>query len=310
MANSIPERQNEEDQLKLLRARQQTYARATRFLVAQLSVTLVVPLVGAVLAVVHPAVKPYVAAASLIVLLLDILWLDRRQKTLIKRSAKIAEQYDCAVLELPWNEFTVGDRIESEEIHSAARAYAKHHDDAHLRDWYPVEVGALPLSLARIVCQRTNLHYDRRLRTMYGNAIRAGAIVIVLVMALYGLAQNLSITAWVLTMAPAAPVLSWAGREFYRQHDTAEPLEKLLREARKFWNDALFNGCDDNQCLARSREFQNAIYSRRSSSPLVFPLVYRFRRAQLEDEMHDGANDFLKQYAKAKSSPMTQKSGQ
>ncbi|HWH58002.1 MAG TPA: S-4TM family putative pore-forming effector [Terriglobales bacterium] len=307
MANSIPKRQNEEDQLRFLRARQQTYAQATRFLLAQLVVTLLVPLVGAVLAIIHPPAKPYVAAASLVVLLLDILWLDRRQKTLVKRAAKIAEHYDCAVLELPWNEFTVGDRIEAEEIHSAAKAYAKHHDDTRLRDWYPIEVGALPLLLGRIVCQRTNLHYDRRLRTMYGDAIRAGAIFVVLVMVIYGLAQNLSITAWVLTMAPAAPVLAWAGREFYRQHDTAEPLEKLLREARKFWNDALFNGCDESQCLIRSREFQNAIYSRRSSSPLVFPLVYRFRRAQLEDEMHDGAADFLKQYEQAKSSPLTPK---
>src|SRR5205823_112884 len=156
MANSIPERQNEDDRLKLLRARQQTYARATRFLVAQLVVTLLVPLVGAVLAIVYLPAKPYVAAASLIVLLLDILWLDRRQKTLIKRAAKIAEQYDCAVLDLPWSEFAVGERIEAEEIHSAAKAYAKHHDDLCLRDWYPIEVGALPLSLGRIVCQRTN----------------------------------------------------------------------------------------------------------------------------------------------------------
>jgi SMODS-associating 4TM effector domain len=213
MANSIPERQNEEDQLRFLRARQQTYVQATRFLVAQLIVTLLVPLVGAVVAVVHPAAKPYVAAASLIVLVLDILWLDRRQKTLIKHAAKIAEQHDCAVLDILWNEFTVGERVESEEIHSAAKSYAKHHDDTRLRDWYPIEVGALPLLLARIVCQRTNLRYDRRLRTMYGDAIRAGAIFVVLVMALYGLAQNLSITAWVLTMAPAAPVLAWAGRK-------------------------------------------------------------------------------------------------
>jgi len=307
MANSIPERQNEEDQLKFLRARQQTYAQATRFLVVQLVVTLLVPLLGAVLAIVNPPAKPYVAAASLIVLLLDILWLDRRQKTLIKRAAKLAEQYDCAVLDLPWNEFTVGERIESEEIHTAAKAYTRHHDDTRLLDWYPVEVGALPLSLARIVCQRTNLHYDRRLRTMYGDGIRAGAVFVVLAMAIYGLVQNLSVTAWVLTMAPTAPVLAWAGREFYRQRDTAEPLEKLLREARKFWNDALFNGCDENQCLARSREFQNAIYSRRSSSPLVFPLVYRFRREQLEDEMQDGAADFLKQYEQAQSSPLIQK---
>lgn len=307
MANSIPERQNEEPQLKLLRARQQMYAQATKFLVSQLIVTLLVPLSGVVLAAFRPEAKSYVAAASLIVLLLDVLWLDRRQKTLIKRAAKISEQFDCSVLELPWNEFTVGEKTEAEEIHSAAKAYAGRCDDKALRDWYPSEVGSLPISLARIVCQRTNLHYDRRLRIMYGNAVRTGAIIVVLAIGLYGLAHDLSMTAWVLTMAPAAPILAWAGREFYRQRDIAEPLEKLLSEARKFWNEALHGGCDESKCLAKSREFQDAIYSRRSSSPLVFPLVYRFRRDSLEDEMHEGASDFLKQYEQAKSAPMNQR---
>jgi hypothetical protein len=303
MANSIPEHQNAEPQLKFLRARQQLYASATTFLVLQLFLTLLVPLAGAILAAFRPDAKPYVAAAALTVLLLDILVLDRQQKTLLKRAAKIAEQFDCAVLELPWNEFTVGERVETEEIHSTAKVYAKRHDDKLLRDWYPPEVGTIPLSLARIICQRTNLHYDRRLRVSYGNVILTGASSVVLAIWIYGLANNLSITVWVLTMAPAIPVLAWAGREFYRQRDSAEPLEKLLREARKFWNEALSNGCEENYCLTKSREFQDAIYSRRTGSPLIFPLVYRLRRSSLEDEMHEGAADFLRQYAQSKLPP-------
>jgi hypothetical protein len=303
MANLIPEHQNAAPQLKFLRARQQLYASATTFLVLQLFLTLLVPLAGAILAAFRPDAKPYVAAAALTVLLLDILVLDRQQKTLLKRAAKIAEQFDCAVLELPWNEFTVGERVETEEIHSAAKMYAKRHDDKLLRDWYPPEVGTIPLSMARIICQRTNLHYDRRLRVSYGNVILTGASCVVLAIWIYGLANNLSITAWVLTMAPAIPVLAWACREFYRQRDSAEPLEKLLREARKFWNEALSNGCEESYCLTKSREFQDAIYSRRAGSPLIFPLVYRLRRSSLEDEMHEGAADFLRQYAQSKLPP-------
>ncbi len=301
--NLLPEHQNAEPQLKLLRARQQLYASATTFLILQLFLTLLIPLVGTVLAAFRPDTKPYVAAAALTVLLLDILLLDRQQKRLLKRAAKVAEQFDCTVLELPWNEFTVGDRIETEEVHSAAKAYAKSHNDKLLLDWYPPEVGTIPLSMARIICQRTNLHYDRRLRVSYGNIILTSASCVALAIWIYGLANNLSMTSWVLTMAPVAPVLAWAGREFYRQRDTAEPLEKLLREARKFWNEALSNGCNESYCLIKSREFQDAIYSRRASSPLVFPLVYRFRRASLEDEMHEGAADFLKQYQQSQLPP-------
>jgi hypothetical protein len=154
MANSIPERQNEEPQLKLLRARQQLYSHATTLLVVQLVLTLLVPLAGAILAAFRPDAKPYVAAAALTVLLLDILLLDRQQKTLLKRAAKIAEQFDCAVLELPWDEFTVGERIETEEIHSAAKAYAKSHDDKLLRDWYRNPKGGIAEAEDRVAAGR------------------------------------------------------------------------------------------------------------------------------------------------------------
>ena len=303
MANSIPEHQNAEPQLKFLRARQQLYASATTFLVLQLFLTLLVPLAGAILAAFRPDAKPYRCCSRSNGIAARHTRVRSATKTLLKRAAKIAEQFNCAVLELPWNEFTVGERVETEEIHSAAKVYAKRHDDKLLRDWYPPEVGTIPLSMARIICQRTNLHYDRRLRVSYGNVILTGASCVVLAIWIYGLANNLSITAWVLTMAPAIPVLAWAGREFYRQRDSAEPLEKLLREARKFWNEALSNGCEESYCLMKSREFQDAIYSRRIGSPLIFPLVYRLRRSSLEDEMHEGATDFLRQYAQSKLPP-------
>jgi hypothetical protein len=296
MTNTIPDSQNQPSNLKLLRARQRTYSLATQILVLQLALTLAVPLAGAIIAAFKPEAKPYVAGLSLVILLLDILWLDRQQKNLLKRAAKIAEQFDCAVLDIPWNEFVVGERVEAEDIHSAAKKYAGAHDDSKIRDWYPPAAGALPLSMGRIICQRTNLRYDSRLRISYANWIRAGAICIVLGLFLYGLANNLTLTAWVLTLAPAAPVLAWTGREFYRQRDSTEPSEKLLKEARKFWNEALVNACADDICLTKSRELQNAIYARRASSPMIFPLVYRIRRASLEDEMHEGAADFIGQY--------------
>ena len=63
---------------------------------------------------------------------------------------------------------------------------------------------------------------------------------------------------------------------------------------------ALAGECDAAHCLARSREFQNAIYYRRASSPLIVPLLYRLKRLQLEDDMNEAAVNFLADYQKAK----------
>jgi hypothetical protein len=299
--NNIPTLQNEEAQLKLLRARTHLYGRATRLMVVQLLLTLIVPVVGAVLAIFRPEFRAYVAAASLAAVIIDALVLDRQYKLLMKRAAKIAEQFDCTVLDLPWDQFTVGDKVEGEDIHAAARAYAARHDDKKLRGWYPESVGTAPLHLARIICQRTNLRYDSQLRRSYGVIIQVVALTLFGGLVVSGLVQNLPMTDWVLSMAPAAPILAWAAREYYRQRDAADLLEDLMKEAKKLWVGAQAGECDDDDCRQRSREFQNAIYTRRATSPLVMPFLYRVKRLRLEDEMSEGAADFLRDLVNSSS---------
>jgi hypothetical protein len=295
--NRILTLQNEEAQIKLLRARTHIYGRATLLMTFQVLLTVIAPVAGAALSVFWPASRAYVAAISLAAVIIDSLVLDRQYKLLMKRAAKIAEQFDCTVLEIGWDQFTVGDRVDAEDIHSDARSYSARHDDAKLRGWYPESVGSAPLHLARIICQRTNLRYDRQLRRSYGIIIQVVTIAIVGGLFISCLVQNLPMADWVLTMAPAAPVLGWAAREYYRQRDTADFLEDLMKEAKRVWGQAISGECGAVDCGHRSREFQNAIYSRRANSPLVMPFLYRIKRLQLEDEMNAGADDFLRDLA-------------
>lgn len=301
-SNPIPARQNAEPQLKLMRARQWTYLVATRLMVLQITLTVLLPIVGAVIALFVPALRPHFAALALAVLLFDAIYLDRQYKALLKSAAKIAEKFDCAVLSLPWNSFVAGEEPEAEEIRSGARSWAVRRDDAKLLDWYPLAAGELPLELARIVCQRTNLRYDSQLRRSFGTVIVILVSVVMGGLVAAGLLQDLNFTAWILTLAPAMPLLTWAGREYYRQRDTADLLEELMKKAKAFWKRALAGECDEHSCLAQSREFQNAIYLRRSTSPLVMPYLYRFKRLRLEDEMNDAADDFLGDYRSGRAS--------
>jgi SMODS-associating 4TM effector domain len=284
-----------------LRARTHIYALASQILVAQLVLTLLIPTLGAILVLFVPSARAAIAALALLITALDVLLLDRRQKLLIKRAAKVGESFDCAVLSLPWDRFNAGDPLEIEDIHAAARAYALHKDDSGLRDWYPIAAGHAPLHLARIICQRTNLRYDSQLRRSYGTIVVGIGCAILLMLFVAGFVQDLKLSDWVLTMAPASPILTWAAREYYRQNDTADSLEEHLRAAKTLWARALADECDAEHCLARSREFQNAIYYRRASSPLIVPLLYRFKRLKLEDDMNEAAANFLADYQNAKA---------
>ncbi|HEY0958263.1 MAG TPA: S-4TM family putative pore-forming effector [Novosphingobium sp.] len=294
--NTIPARQNMESALKQLHARQWTYVIANRLMVAQIVLTVLVPITGAVLTLCFPAVRPHFAALALVVLVLDTVLLDRQYKAVLKRGAKLGEKFDSLVLGLPWNAFIAGDESESEDVYAAASAWRKRHTDEKLLDWYPIASGELPLALGRIVCQRTNLRYDSQLRRSYGTIILVTVGLVALSLIVVGLVQDLNMTAWVLTLAPATPLLSWAGREFYRQRDTAEQLEDLTKKARGFWKRALEGACDEDRCLKESRELQDAIYLRRSTSPLIIPFLYRIKRLGLEDQMNEAANNFLEEY--------------
>jgi hypothetical protein len=292
--NQIAELQNHPDQLRLLRARAQLYNRASLLSLLQLFLTVIIPVVGAVYTIWHPDFRASVAALSLAIVAVDAFVLDRQQKLTIRRAAKVIEEFDCAVLELPWDSFTAGEMVETEDIHNAATAYSKSHDDAMLMNWYPALVAQAPLYLGRIICQRANLRYGSQLRRGYSAVIGVSAALLLGFLTIGGFAQNLPMNDWVLSVAPATPILAWAAREYYRQRDTAEALEELLKHANKFWEQARSGECSIGDCAQKSRDFQNAIYSRRANSPHVLSYLYRLKRSKLEEEMHQAVAELLR----------------
>ena len=294
-ANAIPQAQNAESALKLMRARQATYAKASLIQSLQLVVTILAPVLGAVIGLKDPASRPYVAAASVAASLLDAAVFDRAQRKLLKTAAKIAEMFDVEVLQLPWNSFVAGKRLDGETIHAAAEGWTGEAKLAKLRDWYPAVVGQAPLPLARIVCQRTNLWYDASLRLTYGGAIVVLAMGITASLVGAALYLNLKFLDLVTTaIVPASPVLIWAIRERNRQKDTADAQERVKDEAEALWERARAGGCAEDECGERSREFQDAIFARRATSPLILPFMYPLLRRKMEVRMNVGAADMLR----------------
>lgn len=299
-SNKIPTTQDAPAQIKLLRARKHTYSLADALFLVQLAINVGLPTVGGAIALVWPEAKPCVAAFALAAIVLDPLLVDRYLKRLLKQAAVIAEQFDCAVLQLPWDKFTVGDTVDHEEIHTAAASYTARRDDTAIMGWYPREVGKVPLHIARVICQRTNLRYDSSLRRRYGTILVLASLGLAALFVVVGLAQDATITAWVLTMAPATPLLAWAAREYYRQIDAADALEALKKQADALLERALADACPPDDCQAMSREFQSAIYLRRVANPLLVPFLYRFMRPRLENEMHEGAAHLVARYERTR----------
>jgi hypothetical protein len=304
MVNSIPSKQNTPRILNLLRARRRLYQKAKRYQGAVVLVTLSLPIVGLAVATFFPEARAYVAAAALVFGVCEVIVLDRWNKALLKCAAKLQEEVDCDVLDMRSNEFLVGAWVDPEEVHELAIPNLDDEGERQLRDWYPVAFGRVPIHVGRILCQRENLLYDGNVRKSYGRLLGFGLIALFAVLLAYSIAAHLSVEAFILTvMAPATPAFNWALREFFRQRDTVQTLERLKTESEKLWRQAV-DGASRQESAERSRELQDAIYNHRVSSPLVFNFLYRFRRGALEAQMNAGAEHLVAEFLKRNPIPV------
>ena len=279
-------------QIQLLRAQRGLYGRSRRLLVLQSCVTVVLPVAASISVFAWPHLGATAALFSLVVVLLDVTVLDPVQKRTRRAAAKVQEEFDCAVLDLPWDQFVVGDHVDAEEIHEAANARSG--STEQLENWYPPVVDELPLYLARIICQRINVLYDSRLRRRFGAYALATTIVISIALTIVGVVLRLPVDAFVLSVAtPMTPVVLWGIKEFRRQREAAEASESIKEKAETLWANALSGKCSAEDCTAESRQFQNAIFDRRKSAPTIFAFVYRTMRSQLETSMSVGAGKLV-----------------
>lgn len=297
--NAIPVRQNQDALLKLRRAVSVIYDTAQTIVAIQVTLAVAIPILSAIVTLVFPQTKAYAVALAMGLTVLDVAYLDRRQKVLLKRAAKIAEVFDTTVFEMPWDAFTVGERPTPEDINGADETYRRQKKVRALDNWYAPVVAEAPLYLARLICQRSSLYYDAALRRSYAGVILWTAHGVFAVLFLAGLIRALPAPDLVLFLALATPLMTWAWRESFRQRDTADAQETLMQQARKVWDDALTDLCGADNCQLRAREFQSAIYLRRATAPMILPGVYKLRRPGLERQMTMTAEDFIAEYKRS-----------
>jgi hypothetical protein len=291
LRNDIPARQARDENKRLLRARDRNYGAAKMTQGVIVTVSVLLPIVGVLAAPRAPEVRPYIALAGLVLLLLETALIDRVQKDRLKRGAKLQEQFDTEVFSLPWNRFVAGAQVEPEDLRALSAKPLSDKREREFATWYEPCIGRLPLHLGRLVGQRTNISYDARVRRKYGGQLLLWIIVFGVALLFTGLAMGLTFPELLTALlVPFMPVLTWALKERLQHANTANSLANLGSEWDKIWTKAL-GGADATTVTADSRALQDAIYQHRERSPLVFDWVYRRLRAANEDEAHHAAVD-------------------
>ena len=292
---AISTRQNLPRNIQRLAAQRRLYSCAKGLSTLQLVLAGLTSIAGAIALGFWNEPQPLIAFAGILVPLVNIGWLERWENRIRRAAADIQEDFDCNVLNLPWNDILVPHRPAVEDVNEEAKK-ATPASDSPLENWYPPIVDSVAVHQARVICQRINCQWDSRLRLRYGQLIWTVFTLIVLVAIVPGVGMGMDMQTFVLAVAaPLSPTLLWGMREAQRQCEAALAIDQLREAVDTLWTDIVQNDLTDDSAANRSRELQNAILIHRRASPVVYDWFYRLHRERDEERVKVRAEDMVAQ---------------
>ncbi len=292
MPNIISQDQNTAKQLERLAAQRYLYSRAKRLLTGQLFLDLVSPIMLAMIVALFPNFGIYAALIAFIILVSDFS-LESLQSSKREQAAGVQELFDCELLDLQCHDLIARNIPDTIEIMEAAEKY-KRSDPTYqaLKDWYSPEVDALPLYLARLVCQRSNCLWDVQLRQKYLQWVGAVFFILCVIVITVALIRGLTVGNFLLVVvAPLLPAIGWIIRELRGQNEAIRRKDTLKRYAEELWTDALKKYAAVEEIERKSRALQDQIYSNRCSNPLILDAFYKRLLPKDEAKMNRSAKE-------------------
>lgn len=284
--------------LRLIRARTLVLKRLKRCQALVLVLNLLLPVASAAATAFMPEARPTIALVAVMLGIFDVTMIDGWMKSRLKVGARLQEEFDSEVLDIDWNEFVAGTKVDAEDTFEDGARTLSDAEEKRLCGWYPPVVAEVPIEIGRLICQRENLVYDSGLRQAYRTVLFWSVMVFVGVFSAISLAINPTLISVVLALVPAVPALTWALRENKRQADTIETLTRLKTESEKLLKEEVTR-TDISRARRKSRDLQDAIFGHRVTSSLVFEWLYKVRRTRLESQLTDGVGHWVAEYKKS-----------
>lgn len=286
--NIILVKQNEPEQLKLLRAARVLYLSEKRWLGILFALTWI-NAIG--LALASQSTKSdtsqllIVAFTSAVIMEGITLLIGRRQL----EATKIQEEFDCGLFELPWND-SLGDKVPREIIEEASKRY-KEDAAAPVKNWYVGSLEKVPLCSARFLCQRTNCFYDKTLREQYNRLLWIVFGVLTTIVIAIGCGGKMAFVDWLVKVfAPLVPAISFTYRQTLTHSKISSELTQIREKIDTVRKERNFS---DQELTTKARQFQDRIFYCRSHNTVIFQWFYKFYRPSVEVTAIDTTNALI-----------------
>ncbi len=239
------------------------------------------------------------ALSSVLVFIVDYFILDPIEQKKKGIAAGVQEEFDCDVLQIPWNPIEVRNRPVRETTISNAKRYLDKHGSEELYNWYtcPDEI---PLPAARLICQRENVSWDAGLRRKY--LVLLLILIAIVTVGIVAFALRYGVSCEVILFAVVAPIIPGARFVFgeIKQNRTAvRCLEEIRDIIEEQWRGILTSTITETQSVQRSRDLQNRIYTSRKANTLIPDWLYDKLKPSQETFMFMTAEHMKEEYFSA-----------
>jgi hypothetical protein len=291
--SAIAGQQNTDDNIKLLCAQSYLYSKVKQLRLRHTGLVIILAALSIVFIFLPDEYKTIPAIIGGVVTLIGVA-VESFETSKTKQAAKVQEEFDTNLFNLPWNKVLVGNRVEPEFIRIAERKFSGDKDKMY--NWYP-DPTPLPYPFDVLVCQRANLVWDSALHNYYGFMLLVICALWVAIGLIVAFLTGQTVTdfflAWLL---PSLPALTLGMQFMIRHWNIAKDETEVRERLQGIWEE----GMDNPESITKQhcREIQNCIYNLRCKTSLVPDFVYRYLRDRYETDMRSGADDLRKEAIK------------
>jgi SMODS-associating 4TM effector domain len=287
--NSIARRQNEPRFLTRLAASSQFYSEAKIARRIRIITSIVIAVVGPIVAVTLASARPILIAVSGVVIAVSLV-ARLLEANRMEKGAAVQEEFDTELYGLRWNA-TLVDRPTPEAVRAAADRFRG--SRARHANWYP-DTGSLPFPFDTLLCQRSNLVWDYRQRIIYAWIVGMATVALVVFHLGFSLAVHLDLPGYLLgVFLPGVAAYGQGIDVVFEQLRVVAAKRRVERVLMNYLNDCL----DDPRSLSepRVREIQDQLYLSRTRPGNVPQWLYDRLRSDYESQMHATADDLRTQ---------------
>lgn len=160
--NKINQRQNKKVFIDYLKAQRVAYSQCKTYQIVDL-ISILVAIVLPIIGLINSEYVNFLGAFGVIWTILYLV-VENFRKSKSQQGAKIQEQFDTELFEIPWNDVLCKNKINKD----VQMDLADHYKGDDLKNWYSKEIGNdIPREIAVLLCQRINFSWELNLRKKF-----------------------------------------------------------------------------------------------------------------------------------------------